>query len=237
MKEALYRKHPKLYDIFYGDIFFKGESDFVEERTPEGGEILIVGCGTGEHSKILEEKGFEVTGVDIDPSRIEEFVEAYDLTIKECDIERQSLPFNDNSISYIIFSEVLEHLRINPLHALREIERVLHPEGKLLLTTPNLYCAYKIAYYLIGRGLDDPVQEWQKVETLGHAGHIRIYSPYEVNKLLNFCGLDVIKNSYHRFGNDIGDHVPILRWLFRGCYRIIPKLRQTQLFLSTPNYS
>ena len=38
---------------------------------PEGAAILDVPCGTGRHSRLFSEKGFRVTGVDINPACLE----------------------------------------------------------------------------------------------------------------------------------------------------------------------
>lgn len=46
------------------------------------------------------------------------------------------LPFADNSIDILISSEVVEHLP-NPLPALKEMQRVLKPNGYAMVTTPN----------------------------------------------------------------------------------------------------
>lgn len=50
----------------------------------------------------------------------------------------EKMPFKDNSIDTIVLSGVIEHLE-NPLKALREMNRVLKPEGRLLMETPNPY--------------------------------------------------------------------------------------------------
>jgi len=56
------------YDNFYRDKDYIGECDFLEEifrsrgRLPE--TVLDLGCGTGGHALILQERGFRVTAVD-----------------------------------------------------------------------------------------------------------------------------------------------------------------------------
>ncbi|MFZ0389905.1 MAG: class I SAM-dependent methyltransferase, partial [Calditrichia bacterium] len=45
------------------------------------------------------------------------------------------LPFQTESFSFIILSEVLEHLSA-PVQALKEIRRVLKPNGHLMVTVP-----------------------------------------------------------------------------------------------------
>jgi len=48
------------------------------------------------------------------------------------------LPFNENSFDFVIMLAVLEHLD-HPAEIVREIERVLKPKGKLILTVPSRY--------------------------------------------------------------------------------------------------
>ena len=48
------------------------------------------------------------------------------------------LPFETNSFDIVTFREVIEHVE-DEQKALREIKRVLRPNGYLLITTPNLY--------------------------------------------------------------------------------------------------
>ena len=45
------------------------------------------------------------------------------------------LPFINDSIDLIMMSEVVEHLG-SPLDALKEVRRILHPEGKLVVSVP-----------------------------------------------------------------------------------------------------
>lgn len=47
-----------------------------------------------------------------------------------------NLPFEDGSFNAVVMCDVIEHLE-DPHATLREITRVLHPEGHLVLTTPR----------------------------------------------------------------------------------------------------
>lgn len=55
----------------------------------------------------------------------------------ECDISRD-LPFSHNSFDTVILSDVLEHIP-RPEHLVKEVSRVLSPEGKLLMNVPFYY--------------------------------------------------------------------------------------------------
>lgn len=90
---------------------------------------LDAGCRGGLQTKMLMEKGYRVTPVDI----VKLFPEAEVVDLNK------SLPFSDNSFDLIFCSEVLEHL-IDPFFTVKEFNRVLKPSGKIIITTPNSYC-------------------------------------------------------------------------------------------------
>ena len=52
-------------------------------------------------------------------------------------IEMEQFPYDDDSFDVVLFCEIIEHLTADPIASLREIKRVLRPDGVLVLTTPN----------------------------------------------------------------------------------------------------
>lgn len=75
-----------------------------------------------------------------------------------------------------------------PLFALAELNRVLKPGGRVLLTTPNLYALKTVLRFARGRGLWDPIVEFGKLRILGHMGHVREYARRDVLRLLQASG-------------------------------------------------
>jgi SAM-dependent methyltransferase len=61
----------------------------------------------------------------------------------------KKLSFEDGSIDFVFFGDVLEHL-IDPDFTLREIKRILKTQGLLILTTPNLAHIYNRVGLLFG---------------------------------------------------------------------------------------
>lgn len=75
MDDALYARHPAVYDALYDHKEYDAEVAFVLDRFDrlgDGGDrVLVVGCGTGEHTRRLVDQGFDVTAVDKHEAMVE----------------------------------------------------------------------------------------------------------------------------------------------------------------------
>lgn len=71
MSDALYTEYPDVYDALYAEKPYDREVTFVERHLESGDEVLVVGCGTGEHSRHLVERGYDVVGVDPSEAMLE----------------------------------------------------------------------------------------------------------------------------------------------------------------------
>ncbi|WKZ32631.1 MAG: class I SAM-dependent methyltransferase [Thermodesulfobacteriota bacterium] len=140
----------------------------------------------------LRRLGYDVRGVDIHPERFRKTIEGSGITVDACDIERNALPYEDRSFDSVIFFEIFEHLRINPVFTLSEAYRVLKPGGSFLFTTPNLKSLTGMYDLLVrDRTGADPFKEYAKLEEIGHMGHVRLYTAAEVASLLESVGFKV----------------------------------------------
>lgn len=98
------------------------------------GKILDIGCGTFpfflSFVKFKEKFGIEKDLKEKDAKH-------KNINIFEADIEREKLPFADNSFETVTMLAAIEHLHPENLPAvLNEIQRVLKPEGAFIFTTP-----------------------------------------------------------------------------------------------------
>src|SRR6185369_12154110 len=94
--------------------------------------ILDVGCGTGANLKMLAGLG-RAEGVDISPQAVEFCRERGLDSVKLGAIEH--LPYEANSFDVVTALDVVEHLD-DDIAGLREMRRVLHLNGRVLLFVP-----------------------------------------------------------------------------------------------------
>ncbi len=95
-------------------------------------KILDVGCGTGANLKMLANYG-RAEGVDISPQAVDFCSERGLDSVKLGAIEE--LPYEDGSFELVTALDVVEHLD-DDVAGLREMRRVLRPDGRLLLFVP-----------------------------------------------------------------------------------------------------
>lgn len=96
---------------------------------------------------------YEGNMIGIGPEGFYETVNGNDpkcIRIEEIDVEHHRFPYSDNLFDIVTCFEVLEHLKFNPVHMMKEIKRVLKPDGIFILTTPNINSALSIIKMLIG---------------------------------------------------------------------------------------
>ena len=103
------------------------------------GQVLELGCGTGDLSPFLMERASGYTGVDISEAMIERARANYGRQIgtgrarfEVGDCER--LQFGDASFEMVVAVALIEYLP-DPSKALDEMRRVLKPGGRLAIST------------------------------------------------------------------------------------------------------
>lgn len=113
----------------------------------EDKKAISLGCGTGELETILGKKGYSIVGIDVSDEALQiakkhkEDEELGNIQFVKASI--CNLPFLNNSFDAGYAIEVIEHIEPDELEKVfSEIKRVLKPNAKFLITTPN-----KNAYY------------------------------------------------------------------------------------------
>ena len=197
--------------------------DYVHRYVGAHRKILEFGSLPPILTTVLSRAGYEVCGLDLKPERFRSAIDAESLDIRKLDFETQPLPFEDGEYDAAVFNEVFEHLRINPIFTMREVHRVLKPDGVLLLSTPNL-TSWKGWYFFAAQGrlAPDVYNEFAKLERLGHMGHVRVYSVGEVTRFLHKLGFEV-EVVIHR--GEFQSPVRWKKWMGDAFLRLFPRLR------------
>jgi glycosyltransferase involved in cell wall biosynthesis/SAM-dependent methyltransferase len=124
----------------------------------------------------------------IDQKRVEsETGEVFECEIDHFDAERNCFPYADESFDTVLCCELIEHLFGDPMHMMSEINRILKPDGHLLMTTPNLGSLRAISAILTGYHpafFPAYIRPRNKDEEVD-ARHNREYVPMEIEHL--FC--------------------------------------------------
>ena len=108
-----------------------------------------------------------------------------DVRMEVFDVERDEFPFEDECFDVITCLEVLEHLAIDPMAMMSEINRVLKPGGLFVLSTPNAVRTSNVVNILLG---EQPCG-WNAFNGFDTNRHNREYTPCEIERLLAASGM------------------------------------------------
>ncbi|MFX1534863.1 MAG: class I SAM-dependent DNA methyltransferase [Promethearchaeota archaeon] len=130
----------KYYDLIYNDKDYKNEVTFIEDifkNTHKPKKILELGCGTGNYTQILLERGYEITGVDISENMLEIAKEKC-----TCNFIRGSIrdiSINDRFDACIAMFAVMGYITENSdiVKVLNNIRRHLKPNGLFVFDVWN----------------------------------------------------------------------------------------------------
>lgn len=117
---------------------------------------------------------------------------AFECDIDLFDAERDRFPYPDEWFSTVLCCELVEHLPADPMHMMSEINRILKPDGHLVLTTPNIASLRAINAILSGYH-PGFFPAYLKPESLakGDSRHNREYTARETYLLLHYAGFDI----------------------------------------------
>jgi 2-polyprenyl-3-methyl-5-hydroxy-6-metoxy-1,4-benzoquinol methylase len=147
---------------------------YLRARAPGRPVYLDVGCSTGFVVEAAAARGWQATGIDLNPSAVE-FGRTRGLDLRQAALEDGDLP--GGGFDAISLFDVLEHL-VNPIATVAACIRLLAPEGILFLYVPNYDSASRL---LMGA---DAHFIWP-------THHLNYYTPVTIADLLARADLQV----------------------------------------------
>jgi SAM-dependent methyltransferase len=205
-------------------------------------KILDIGMAYGFYDIVLK----DVFGHDVAGMEVEENIGAYCLLpelhgiqIIRGGLSKKPCPIPDNSFDVVIFSQVLEHLRISPMTALMEIKRILKPGGLLLLRTPNMARLSNILRLLTGTNIVEgfPDSDDELDHITDKVSHLREYTMKELKVLMGQAGYKIMKAEYSlasdriSLNRKLGFMQKLKRLLILPALKIVPGFRSSVLIL------
>jgi 2-polyprenyl-3-methyl-5-hydroxy-6-metoxy-1,4-benzoquinol methylase len=181
-------------------------------------QILDVGCAGGAFPKAANDLGFSVIGIEPSKWMCEFGKKNYSLDLREGTLNEHN--FDESTFDIITLWDVIEHLA-NPSSVVKEINRILKPNGHLIVNFPD--------YASLARKL------FRKKWPFFLSVHLIYFTPKTLTKMLNNNGFEVIKISPFWQTLQLGyvlkrasDYFTFFKYLEKFCQRIgIVKLHFT----------
>ena len=133
------------------NTFNSALNEFYNKSIKTNDKLIDLGSGDENFIKFLKNKKIYAKGYDID----------------QVDLEISKIPESDSSIDFVTCISLIEHIE-KPSNLLKEIFRILKPEGVLIIVTPNFNYCYKEFY-------DDPT-------------HVNPFTPTKLYSYLKIFG-------------------------------------------------
>lgn len=201
-----FNDYSKYYDLIYQNKDYEKEVDFLEEIFGESKpkKILEVGCGTGNYTKILFERGYKITGVDLSEDMLKIAREKCACKFIEGDIRDISLneKFDASIAMFAVMGYITKNSEITK--ALNNIHQCLKPNGIFIFDVWNGLAVMRIL----------PEQRIKEVEN-NKVRIIRIAIP-TLNSFEHICEVNyklLVLNKKNNLTNEINEE-HIVRFYF-----------------------
>ncbi len=188
-RDKFHKQYPEVWDL----KILRKRFPFILKNIKEGEKILDVGA----YDRAIE-------------SRLKRHLP--NILYKSVDIDRQkfhdfySLDHVNETFDLVFLFEVIEHLTIEEgINVLRKIYNLLNPEGRLILSTPNIfnpgrfwrdashkqaYCYDELAGILLAQGYE--IKEIYR--TYNDALHKYLFRVYIMSHIHRYLGIDFAKS-------------------------------------------
>lgn len=192
-------------------------------------KLLEIGAGSRTLKKFLPEQ-FEYYSLDFDSEDKNAFFKVkHDYTF---DLDKGKMPIESNSYDVVVCLETLEHV-MYPNSVLKEIKRIVKPNGLLFLSMPNEYNFLQRIYFLLGRKgkMDEPFEIIEK--------HLHIHKPRKkdildiFSKHFKILEVDYMWQSRSSMNSSLARTIDSF---FRKLAKIYPSLFARMVIVKAENY-
>jgi len=162
---------------------------------PVKGKILDVGCNDGTFSKVILDKSGanELVGMDVIKKTVNWAENHWGKIgkMKFIVADAHDLPFKSETFGAVFALEVLEHV-FDPAKVLKEIKRVLKPDGYAVFLVPSDSLLFRMIWFL-----------WLRFYPRGRVWrgtHIQTYRGNFLTKIVKNAGFRVVTNKKFLLG-------------------------------------
>ena len=172
----------------YGYIEYLKEKNFITstfqnrleqiEKYSKVGKLLDVGCAFGFFLELARKNGWDVYGTEISEDAYK--YAKYNLKLPVINKTLEKTKFKNGNFDVVTIFDVIEHLT-KPQETLREIRRILKPNGLIVVTTPDIG---SITARILGKN-------WEEVKRVRE--HIYFFSRHTLKNMLESNGFKVLR--------------------------------------------
>ena len=162
--------------------------DIINSISLENKNILDIGCYDGTFLSLIKNKNNNFFGIEASVFGVKEAIKK-GINVRQFFFDdKTQMPFDDNFFDIIITGEIIEHIYDTDFF-LEEIQRLLKPGGKLIISTPNIASLGRRLFLLLGK---NPIIEISPNED-DSSGHIRYFTFKTLKGLLNKYNFRLLK--------------------------------------------
>lgn len=216
-KNRVIPPNPDSYkNVLHENIINFKELGILEDVLKDGIKVLEIGCGTGKTLFYLDKHGKGIY-YGLEPEG-----EAYSfisnrlrsgMKIKLCRKTIEEVNFEQGTFNFVYSHHVFEHIE-NPLEMLEKSKKWLKPDGKIILSCPNIDGFIPKHYGVCNWRLTFPTHVWLP----GKSSLFRIFNRvgFEIEKYFTYGGFPAPRNFAKNIANKLfkkfglGDQIVIL---------------------------
>lgn len=181
---------------------------FTKNAAPFG-RVLDIGAGLGADLQLAKEASpnAELHAIEVYPP-YQETLRSQGVQVCALDLEKDPMPFEDESMDIVIANQILEHVK-EVFWIFHEISRILRPGGHFILGVPNLASLHN--RFLLGIGRQPTIIK-------NNSAHVRGWTKHDMMRLVDTC----FPGGYRLDGFGGGNFYPFPGWVAKPLSGVFP---------------